>query len=267
MIFVFVVSFASCSKEEGDHSKIQKLFSIQLTEKSVSSNPTLFTLNVQSNCNWKIELDADWISISPLDTIYHDSLTLSIMVEANAKMESRIAKVYFRYDDNYEILTITQAAFNAYLDISLSEIFFFFFFFFFYIRLFIYFFFFANSSDSWISIKPSTGLIGNFDMNINVETNNTPNIRTGEIHFWNLVYGIERYVSIRQEGIEQMNNSNYVDEYGVDWGEGETIQGLTWAPVNCGYEDNTYPLGKLYQWGRKFGLGYSGAECQDIVST
>ena len=37
---------------------------------------------------------------------------------------------------------------------------------------------------------------------------------------------------------------------------------MIWAPVNCGYEPATsdskgYPYGKLYQWGRKYGQGYS----------
>ena len=31
-----------------------------------------------------------------------------------------------------------------------------------------------------------------------------------------------------------------------------------WAPVNCGYHSTDYKYGKLYQWGRKYGQGYSG---------
>ena len=55
---------------------------------------------------------------------------------------------------------------------------------------------------------------------------------------------------------------NYVDEYGVDQGKGIRINGVVWAPVNCGYKAPTsnkkgYPYGKLYQWGRKYGQGYS----------
>jgi uncharacterized protein (TIGR02145 family) len=54
----------------------------------------------------------------------------------------------------------------------------------------------------------------------------------------------------------------YFDEYGVNRGEGITINGITWAPVNCGYKPATaeslgYVYGKLYQWGRKDGQGYS----------
>lgn len=55
---------------------------------------------------------------------------------------------------------------------------------------------------------------------------------------------------------------DYVDEYGVNHGKGIAIGGTVWAPVNCGYKaasatDNGYPYGKLYQWGRKYGQGYS----------
>ncbi len=53
----------------------------------------------------------------------------------------------------------------------------------------------------------------------------------------------------------------YIDEYGISHGPGITIDGITWAPVNCGYKAATtdskgYPYGKLYQWGRKVGFGY-----------
>lgn len=53
----------------------------------------------------------------------------------------------------------------------------------------------------------------------------------------------------------------YVDEYGIDRGAGITIDGITWAPVNCGYkpasgDSKGFPYGKLYQYGRKYGQGY-----------
>lgn len=50
---------------------------------------------------------------------------------------------------------------------------------------------------------------------------------------------------------------DYVDEWGINHGKGITIGGVTWAPVNCGYHETDYPYGKLYQWGRKVGQGYS----------
>ena len=55
---------------------------------------------------------------------------------------------------------------------------------------------------------------------------------------------------------------DYIDEYGENHGQGIEIDGVVWAPVNCGYKAPTadskgYPYGKLYQWGRKYGQGYS----------
>ena len=51
---------------------------------------------------------------------------------------------------------------------------------------------------------------------------------------------------------------NYIDEYGVDHGPGVKIGETVWAPVNCGYHATDFKYGKLYQWGRKYGQGYSG---------
>ena len=53
---------------------------------------------------------------------------------------------------------------------------------------------------------------------------------------------------------------DYVDEWGINHGKGIVIGGVTWAPVNCGYHETDYPYGKLYQWGRKDGNGYTADE-------
>ena len=54
---------------------------------------------------------------------------------------------------------------------------------------------------------------------------------------------------------------DYVDEYDVNHGKGVNIDGVVWAPVNCGYHETDFKYGKLYQWGRKYGQGYSGRLC------
>ena len=54
------------------------------------------------------------------------------------------------------------------------------------------------------------------------------------------------------------NGYDYVDEYGINHGPGVEIDGVVWAPVNCGYHATDYKWGKLYQWGRKYGQGYDG---------
>ena len=60
------------------------------------------------------------------------------------------------------------------------------------------------------------------------------------------------------DAVEEMEKINYVDEYGVNHGVGVEIDGIVWAPVNCGYHQTDYPYGKLYQWGRKYGQGLGG---------
>lgn len=50
----------------------------------------------------------------------------------------------------------------------------------------------------------------------------------------------------------------YIDEYGVNHSSGVKIGETIWAPVNCGYHESDYPWGKLYQWRRRYGQGYSG---------
>ena len=63
-------------------------------------------------------------------------------------------------------------------------------------------------------------------------------------------------------GGQDVADGDYIDEYGVNWGQGVVINGLRWAPVNCGYkepsvDDKGFPFGKMYQWGRKWGVGYN----------
>lgn len=64
------------------------------------------------------------------------------------------------------------------------------------------------------------------------------------------------------ESFRTFSGLEYVDEYGVSRGLGIEIDGVVWAPVNCGYHPTDYKYGKHYQWGRKYGHGY----CDDIYS-
>ena len=52
-------------------------------------------------------------------------------------------------------------------------------------------------------------------------------------------------------------SSNKYVENGIYLGEGVEIDGTVWAPVNCGYNSKNYPYGKMFQWGRPVGSGYS----------
>lgn len=59
-------------------------------------------------------------------------------------------------------------------------------------------------------------------------------------------------------GVISPSNNEYIDEYGISHGSGINIDGVIWAPVNCGYYADGFRYGKLYQWGRKYGQGYYG---------
>ena len=61
------------------------------------------------------------------------------------------------------------------------------------------------------------------------------------------------------ENPSDAQEGDYVDEYGINHGQGVEIDGVIWAPVNCGYHATDYKYGKLYQWGRKYGQGYEGS--------
>lgn len=59
--------------------------------------------------------------------------------------------------------------------------------------------------------------------------------------------------------VKLANPGDYVDEYGINHGQGVKIGETVWAPVNCGYHATDFKYGKLYQWGRKYGQGYDGS--------
>lgn len=62
-------------------------------------------------------------------------------------------------------------------------------------------------------------------------------------------------------GTQPQHKCDYVDEYGINHGQGIEIDGVVWAPVNCGYHEVDFRYGKIYQWGRKYGQGYNGELC------
>ena len=70
--------------------------------------------------------------------------------------------------------------------------------------------------------------------------------------------GILRMPEKEYVGERVPQEGDYIDEYSINHGQGVEIGGVVWAPVNCGYHATDFKYGKLYQWGRKYGQGYSG---------
>ena len=114
------------------------------------------------------------------------------------------------------------------------------------------------SCPDWCTVLPSSGDgDGETEVVITVKKNNSFVERYCTLLFSSL--DMEACISVSQDPKEIIS---YVDEYGVNHGKGLLVRNVVWAPVNCGYKaatatDKGYPYGKLYQWGRKYGQGYS----------
>ena len=115
-----------------------------------------------------------------------------------------------------------------------------------------------EDAQEWISVA-ETKALRNETLILNIAENTTTEDRTAEV----LIAATEgttlQAITISQEaGRVPSNPNDYIDEYGINHGQGVEIDGVVWAPVNCGYHATDYKYGKLYQWGRKYGQGYDG---------
>lgn len=75
----------------------------------------------------------------------------------------------------------------------------------------------------------------------------------------------------RKKILLNLKNESICAMYGI-CGKSIIVNGIEWAPVNCGYEpaNGTYKgyiYGKLYQWGRKDGQGYDSNDASDAIVT
>lgn len=115
-----------------------------------------------------------------------------------------------------------------------------------------------NITDFWIVIPPTTFEDG-FTITI-TDINDETFIKStsNEIAIErNVIKPMKAFEVIFENESEDEGSSNdYIDEYGVNHGPGVEIDGVVWAPVNCGYHAEDFKYGKLYQWGRKYGQGY-----------
>lgn len=261
---VFVVGSCS-SKQESTPPEPEAVLVLPQSDMSVEYKSNGFEFTVRANCDWTVTKDVDWVSILPEEESYQLTTTLFIQVEENKSVSVRRAHVEFHYRDNTRTLTISQEGFQPSLGVSVAEI---------------HFGYRtaekdiivtsncgweAKAENSWVAIRPSTGLVGRFEMNINAETNNGLQRET-RIIIKNETYQLVEYIDISQDGKPETEDKDYIDEYNVNWGKGVLIRGLTWAPVNCGFKSIDYPLGKMFQWGRKQGLGYQDDVYQDATT-
>ena len=121
-----------------------------------------------------------------------------------------------------------------------------------------------EDAQEWISVA-ETKALRNETLILNIAENTTTEDRTAEV----IIAGIDgttlQVITVSQEAGEQpIILVDYIDEYGVNHGKGTMIEGVIWAPVNCGYHETDFRYGKLYQWGRKYGQGYYGDYWYDL---
>lgn len=115
-----------------------------------------------------------------------------------------------------------------------------------------------EDAQEWISVV-ETRVVRNETVVLNIAENTTAEDRTAEVLIAATDGTTLQTITVSQDaGAAPSNPNDYIDEYGINHGPGIEIDGVTWAPVNCGYHAEDFKYGKLYQWGRKYGQGYSG---------
>ena len=115
-----------------------------------------------------------------------------------------------------------------------------------------------EEAQDWISIA-ETKVLRNETLTLVIAENTIPEARSTEVIISAADGTTLQSIIISQEaGVIIPTPIDYIDEYGINHGKGVLIDGVIWAPVNCGYHANGFKYGKLYQWGRKYGQGYNG---------
>ena len=269
LLFILLMSLVwSCHGGIDDPDPGEKAnLELEFKEKTFSNKSAQFSLAVTADCDWSFSLDSDWTYVVGPRAQYHGSEVLEIVVKGNPTINARTAVYRFEYPDGARELKLIQDGFAIYFELSADEL------------------SFgyrtaekvvsvssncgweARADADWVSLTPMTGLVGNFDMVVNARTNPDNAPRKCSIRVANEEYGIERLILVEQDAHPEVNKKPYLDEYGVDHGQGTELAGLVWAPVNCGFHEEKYPFGKLYQWGRKSGLTYQDETFRDATDT
>ena len=117
----------------------------------------------------------------------------------------------------------------------------------------------ATASDGILSVTVSAAGLDDAFFKGNIPVNARLKISDGTNEI------LSEYIRLIPDGYTipvPPTQGDYIDGNGNNFGRGVTIDGVTWAPVNCGYEpydgdSSGFPNGKLYQWGRKSGVGNS----------
>ena len=214
------------------------------------------TIELTSNTHWTGTSDSEWVTLSP--TSGDGSASVTVTVHENELPVSRTAVLKFNVQDVERTVTVTQAAMPS-VEISRTfatvraageEI---------SLTMTSNVDWTATTGNSWISVEPSEGVGSDAPVTVKVtaSANGAETLREGSVVF--NAGGVKKTFTITQRGkISEEYKNDYIDEYGINQGKGVKIGETIWAPVNCGYHASDFRYGKLYQWGRKYGQGYSG---------
>lgn len=121
----------------------------------------------------------------------------------------------------------------------------------------------TNTKLTWSSSNPSVAIVDQLGI-ITALADGSTTITTVAVGGVSANVKVDVITSTKEASID------YIDEYGINHGKGIVIGNTVWAPVNCGYKSSTseskgYPMGKYYQWGRKYGQGLSSTYDETVA--
>ena len=73
----------SCEKQTKTFQNTDNTLSLQFNEILMKNTSSEFTLEVHSNCDWKVKNNSEWVTVSPKNNSYNGTKTLTISISEN----------------------------------------------------------------------------------------------------------------------------------------------------------------------------------------
>lgn len=255
-----VALLPSCKKNV---SVTQETPEITLSKDEVEFNheASEMYVSLESNVDWKASSESDWVTIDPLSgkaggkkvkiavgenklSTLRSALVRFSAVGAEEYVELIVSQGYKSIDQASPYLKLDKDAVTFGADASEE-----------YVTLETNLSWKVSKSESWVSIDPSEGDAGTRKVKISATKNNLTSERSGTLTFSDIYEKYSFDVVVRQAAAEPVETEDYIDEDGENHGKGIAIDGVIWAPVNCGHKKSDIDLnGRLYQWGRRYGI-------------
>lgn len=260
LLAVTVVLLPSCKKNV---SVTQETPRITLSKDEVEFNheASEMYVSLESNVDWTASSESDWVTIDPQSgkaggkkvkiavgenklSKLRSALVRFSAVGAEEYVELIVSQGYKSIDQTSPYLKLDKDVVTFGADASEE-----------YVTLETNLSWKVSKSESWISIDPSEGDAGTRKIKISATKNNLTSERSGSLTFAD-IYGKYSFdVVVRQVAAVPVETEDYIDEDGENHGKGIAIDGVVWAPVNCGHKKADIDLnGRLYQWGRRYGI-------------